>query len=291
VRSIRKLYLQNAAGQRFGLNGQGGVYASNLSGFGFSLNTGFADLGSGFFRPVSDRQEPQQHLSFTVTFTANAYPAYQRFVDWLAASGGLVLVYQPFNGAEYFRSVSLNSVQKGELSPVGWLECPCTFVSHTPWYRPAPTVLALETGVSGNGKRYPYRYPYRYGSDSAAALTGVIAPAGHIPGALELSYTGAIVNPKIRLRGNISGKTYGVCAVSTSLAPTDTLRFSSRYERSFVSKITAAGAEADLLDHLDLSTGPFFHLPVDEPCTLTVESDDLITGTATAKVFYYYRSV
>lgn len=293
MKSIRKLFLQNTSGQRFGLNGQEGVYASNLAGFGFSVDPEFADLGRGFFRNVGGVNEPQQPVPFTITFTRNPYNTYRRFIDWLFSAGALTLVYKPFGEEEYFRAVEVNSVQKGELSAVGWLECPCILQCLTPWYRPAPTVLTLEAGGSSNSKRYPYRYTedLRYGTDSTSALTGTIFAAGHIPGALDITFTGAIVNPKIHLQGKLSGRTYGVCSAAVELGATDTLRFSSRYENSFVAKITAGGAQSDLLDKLDLSAGPFFHMPVDEPCTLTIESDDLIAGTAHVAAFYYYRSV
>ena len=290
---IRKLSLQNAAGERFLFDGTDGVFASNLAGFGFSLDPEFADLSRGFFKNIESENEPQKQIPFTLTFTRNAYQVYRRFVDWLGSAGSLKLVYQPFGELEFFRDVKIGYVQKGELSIVRWLEVPCSVICMTPWYLPSPSVLALENGGSGSMKRYPYRYSedLRYGSDSMAALSGTIFPSGHIPGAVDISYSGGIVNPRIRLTGNISGRTYGVCAVSASFEATDTLRFSSRHERSYVSKITAAGAETDLLDMLELSTEPFFHIPVDEPCTLSIEADSTISGKATVQVYYYFRSV
>lgn len=293
MRSIRKISLQNAAGERFELNGKDGVYASNLEGFGFSLSPDFADLSRGFFQPISTEFEPQQPVPFTVTFTKNPYQTFRRFVDWLAAAGALTIVYQPYGNVEYYRDVTVNSVQKGELSIVRWLEVPCSFLCLTPWYLPAPTLLTLEASAAESIKRYPYRYTedLRYGSDSTAALSGTIAASGHIPGAVEISYSGTIVNPRIRLTGNISGKVYGTCAVAVTLEPSDTLKFSTKYEKSCVSKISAGGAETDLLDELDLIQEPFFHIPVDEPCTLTIESDSLISGKAQVRVYYYFRSV
>lgn len=293
MRNIRKLYFQNAAGARYGLNGEKGVYASELSGFGFSLSPTFADLTHGFFLPVSDENEPQSPLAFTLTFTQNPYPSYKALLDWLMATETITLVYSPSGTQEYWRDVSVSSMQKGELNNVGWLPVPCSFTCNAPWYLPSPTSLALEVAAAGEIKRYDYTYSsnLRYGSDSAAALSGTIAGAGHIPGSLELSFHGAITNPRIRLTGDISGKTYGVCSVDIALQQSDTLKFSTRYENSYIMKITAEGEETDLLDVLELSTTPFFHIPVDEPCTITVESDVAIEGYADLLVYYYYRSV
>lgn len=293
MRNIRKLYFRNAAGQRWGLNGEYGACASDLSGFGLALSPVFADLNRGFFVPVSDEAEPQNSLAFTVTFTRTPYATYQQLVDWLAAAGTITIVYNPTGRQEYFRNVTVNFLQKSELTQVGWLEIPCSFLCSTPWYLPSPTTLNLEAGGTDESKRYDYVYSedLRYGNDSSATLSGTIAGAGHTPGSIELTYYGAIVNPRIRLVGNITGRTYGLCSVAVTLLPSDQLRLSTRYEESYVKRISAGGQETDLLDVLDLSTTPFFHIPVDEPCTLSVEADAAFSGSAELTIYYYYRSV
>ena len=290
---IRKLYLQNASGQRWGLNGDRGVYAHALAGFGFTLSPSFADLSRGFYVSVSDEAEPQNTLPFTITFTKKAYETYELLVNWLATAGTITIVYDTTGRQEFWRDVTVNFIQKGERNEVGWLECPCSFFCKTPWYLPTPTILDLGGGDNDTRKRYDYSYTktLRYGQNRLGTAAGLIAGAGHVPGALELTYQGAITNPRIRLIGNISGKTYGICSVSVVLAPTDTLKFSSRYENSYVKRISANGEETDLLDVLDLSTTPFFHIPVDEPCTISVEADSPFSGTADLLIFYYYRSV
>lgn len=293
MRNIRKLYFRNAAGQRWGLNGESGAYASDLAGFGLALSPVFADLNRGFFVPVSDEAEPQNSLPFTITFTRTPYTTYQQLVNWLAAAGTITIVYNPTGNQEYFRDVTVNFLQKGELNSVGWLEVPSSFLCSTPWYLPTPTILNLEAGGTDESKRYDYVYSedLRYGNDSSATLSGTIAGAGHTPGSIELTYYGAIVNPRIRLVGNITGKTYGICSVAITLLPSDVLKLSTRYEESYVKRISAGGQETDLLDVLDLSTTPFFHIPVNEPCTLSMEADAAFSGSAELTIYYYYRSV
>lgn len=293
MKNIRKLAFRNAAGERWGLNGEKSVYASNLSGFGFTLAPTYADLSRGFFVPVSDEAEPQATIPFTLTFTKNPYETYQKLVDWLAAAGTVTIIYNPTGKQEYCRDVSVNFLQKGELTKVGWLEVPCSFFCNTPWYLPSPTSLGLKNSSTGARRRYSYRYStdLRYGSDSAASLSGTIAGAGHVPGSLELTYHGAVTNPKIKLVGNISGKTYGICSIAAVLAASDTLKFSTRYENSYVKRVSAAGVETDLLDSLDLSTTPFWHIPVDEPCTVSIEAGAAFSGTAELLIYYYFRSV
>lgn len=293
MRAIRKLYFQNSKGQRWGLNGDRGVYASNLSGFGETLAPSFADLGRGFFSAVSDEAEPQNTLAFTVTFTHNPYETYKQLVDWLAAAGTITIVYIPAGSQEFCRDVTINFLQKGELGEVGWLEVPSSFLCITPWYLPTPTILKFSGSGIDESKRYTYTYEEGlcYGTDSTASISTVIAGAGHVPGSLDLSFYGSIVNPRIRLTGDISGKTFGVCSISAVLDEFDLLQVSTRYENSYVKKISPDGVETDLLDALDLSTDPFFHIPVDEPCTLSIEADSSFTGVVNLLIYYYYRSV
>ena len=293
MRSIRKLYFKNAAGKRLGLNGESGIYATALSGFGFSLSHSFADLSRGFFPAVSDAKDHQNTLAFTIVLTQNAYAAHQTLVDWLSAAGTLSVVYNPDGKQEYCRDVTINFLQKGELNAVGWLELPCSFLCTTPWYLPLPTTMRISNASTDDGKYYEYTYDenLRYGPDSAAAMSTVIAGSGHIPGALQLTFRGAVVNPQVKLVGNVSGRTIGACSLEAAFAETDRLEFSTRYEDSYVRKISADGTVTDLLDDLDLSLNPFFHIPVDEPCTLSVEADANFTGQAELLIYYYFRSV
>lgn len=293
MRHIRKISLQDASGARYGFNGDRGVYASALSGFGLSLEPAFADLRYGFFEVSSDENEPQIPLAFTLTFTRNAYSEYKAFVDWVAAAGVLTILYNPTGAQEYCRSVSITSMQKGELNRQGWLEVPVILLCKTPWYLPVPSSMALEIEDAAAIKRYTYQYTpdLRYGSDGLPALSGNIPKSGHIPAALELCYYGQIVNPMIRLTGKTSGKTYGICALKATLEATDTLKFSTRYENSYVKKIDAHGVETDLLDVLDLSLTPFFRVPVTEPCVISIESESAISGRSELLIYYYFRSV
>lgn len=293
MRQIRKLYMQNENGARWDLNGGQHTYASHLSGFGFSLTVGFADLTRGFFLPINSKNDPQNSLAMTLTFTRSPYETYQQFLSWISAAKRLTLIYAPSGTTEYCRDVSISFLQKSELTAVGWLECPCSLVCLTPWYLPSPSTLSLEAGGTDTSKRYDYEYSdaLMYGEDSAASISGTIAGAGHIPAALDLTFFGEILNPRIRLRGNISGKIYGICSIATELKPSDRLMYSSRYDESYVKKISASGDETDLLDNIDLQTVPFFRIPTDEPCTIMLEADDAFVGHADLLVSYYYRSV
>ena len=293
MRSIRKLFFQNSKGQRWGLNGDRGVYASNLAGFGQTLSPNFADLGRGFFAVVDDSSEPQAPIAFTLTFTRSPYETYSQLMDWLASAGTITIVYAPTDAQMYCRDVTINFVQKGELSLVGWLECPCSFQSTTPWYLPVPSKMELVTEGDLPIKRYTYQYTpdLMYGSDGVNTVAGSIPKAGHIPAAIELSYQGNVINPSIRLVGRTSGNVYGVCSISETFGAADILKFSTRYRNAYVRKVYPDGREKDLLDNVNLTSNPFFRIPVNEPCDISIESDTGASGRADLWIYYYFRSV
>lgn len=290
---MRKFYLEDAAGQRVALNAESGIFLSAPSGLGFTLAPSYADLKRGFFQAVANDAEPQN--SFTGTFTfykAEPYRQWQQFVDWCALAGQLVLVYKPYNGTEYYRQVDISYLTKGELNAVGALDVPASFNCLTPWYERAPSTLDMQSS-EGSAIRYTYRYTddLIYGADSSATLSGTIYPGGHIPGSVQLRYTGAILNPRVRLVGNISGKTYGITSVAASFGASDVFELSTQYRDAHAYKIAADGSITDLLDSISLATDPFWHIPIDEPCTISVEADAAFTGSAELLVYYYYRSV
>lgn len=290
---IRKFFLENAAGERRDLNGKERIYFTDPVGLGITLAQAYADLGSGFFTPISTGSEPQQQPGGTLNFIGpDPYGDYREFINWMSGSEDLTLVYLPYGTEEYFRRIDINYLSKGELNHVRWLTVPVSFNTLTPWYRAAPTKLTLAV-TAGNELRYPYYYTEEliYGSSSTAAMSADVAKGGHVPAAIRMNYTGAILNPRISLIGAQTGKTYGICRIGVQLGSSDTLEFSTLQRDSYARMRTANGAVVDLLDELDLSAEPFFRIPLSEPCTLEISADGAFSGTADLQIYYYYRSV
>ena len=291
--NIRKFYLQNAAGARFGLNGERGVYFTAPAGLGYELEPPFADLGRGFFAPLDEIAEPQGSLEGDLVIVRPAYENYRALVDWIAAAGSLLLIYCPYGDAEFQKAVSISHLQKGELDKTRLLTAPVGFNALTPWRKPTPTEIAMTTEAqTGSRPRYSGRYPGRYGKDAFGTMAANIAAAGHIPGAVLLRYSGGITDPEIRLSGASTGKVYGICRLTgVSIPSGSVLEFSTLWEDSYVRRIGADGSVTDLLQYLDISQDPFFHCPTDEASILTVESDSPFSGSAELLVYAYYRTV
>lgn len=289
----RKFYLENAAGERRDLNGRERIYFTEPVGLGITLAQSYADLGSGFFSPISTGSEPQQQPGGTLNFTGpDPYADYRELINWMSEADELVLVYVPYGTEEFYRRVDINYLSKGELNLIRWLIVPLSFNVLTPWYKATPSKLTLATST-GNELRYTYYYTSElvYGSSSTAAMSADVAKGGHVPAAIRLSYTGSILNPRIALIGAQTGKTYGICSIGVQLGNSETLEFSTLQRDSYARVRYPSGEAKDLLDSLDLSTEPFFRVPLSEPCTLEITADDIFTGTADLQVYYYYRSV
>lgn len=291
----RKFYLSSASGERYGLNGERGVWLTDPSGLGIVLSPGFANARNGFFAVVLTDEVPQGAVYGTLVFTGGSpYDDYQAFVNWaLAAGDGLSLVYAPTPTAEFYRGVTLSSLSKSEIRRPGWLSCELTLLGGTPWYKPTQLRIDL-TPDSATGMRYPWRYAPEtvYPVDVNGSMRALLNAGGHIPSALVMTYTGAALNPTLRLVGAITGTDYGRLALTAKLAAGDRLEYSSRYLNTYIRRVAADGSVEDLIDYVDLAYEPWLRLPLTEPATfyMTAEGPSL-PGDAKVKIFDYYWSV
>lgn len=290
----RKFYLSSATGERYGLNGERSVWLTEPSGLGLELSPGFANARNGFFAPTVTDDVPQGAVYGTLVFTGAApYSNYRTFLSWaLAAGDGLLLVYEPTPGAEYYRRVTLTSLTKGEIEAPGWLHCEATFQTLTPWYRPSQLRRDL-TPDSGNLMKYKYRYSpgLRYPVDNSGQMRATITAAGHLPSALTLECVGPVESPTLRLIGVNSGADYGRLSIDAGFAEDERLQYSSRYLETYVRKVYADGRTEDLLPLVDLAYDPWLRASVLEPCTFIMTAASLIPSGAVVKVYDYYWSV
>ena len=290
---MRKFYIENEIGSRLPLNGEQGIFLSNPAGLGLTLPANYADIHKGFFRDISGESEPQVTITGDLVFIGeNAYADYRTFVDWCSASESLHLIYKPYGTTEFYRDIQINYLTKTELTDTRWLTVPTALACMSPWYRAAPTSMAMST-ESGYVLKYPFSYTKDliYSSSSAGSMAADIPAGGHIPAAFEITYRGAITNPKISLVGTATNKTYGICALKATLSDNESFTVSSLYGKCRVEITDADGITTVALNSVDLAYEPFPRIPVNEDCTLLMAADSDIVGRATVRVYYYYRSV
>lgn len=204
--------------------------------------------------------------------------------------------------SEFYRKVEIGSLTKTEYDKYGVLRVPVTFKVLTPWYKPEPIEVGFSTEEENaflyDVSSYP-AYPdqdtefrdgdliYAMGSSD---FTAKVEANGHIPAAMKLTFKGTVVTPKIRLIGKLTRKTYGECDINVNFSSSETLVFSTEYQNSYVKKIDYRGNEINLINDIDITKDPFFHIPIEEACELII-SGRTLEGTASLEVYDYYRAV
>ncbi len=292
----RKFYLSSPAGERFGLNGERSVWLTEPGGLGLELSPGFANARNGFFAAVLADDVPQGAVYGTLVFTGpQPYADYQTLLNWaLAAGDGLLLVYEPMLGGEFYRRVMLTSLTKSEIEAPGWLRCEATFQTLTPWYSLSQLRFNLTPdGEDENAMIYPWVYSESlyYPVDAAGAQRAVLRAGGHIPSALALDYRGPAVNPTLRLVGANTGADYGRLALTATLSAGDRLEYSSRYLDSYIRRVASDGSVTDLMSLVDLAYEPWLRVPLSEPATFMLTASSSLPGEATVRVYDYFWSV
>lgn len=282
---MRKFYIEDSTGFRYGLNGEQDIWLTEPNGLGASFYTSYAEIGGGFFKPVySDAS--QGAVTGNITFLTDVYGAYQTFTTWLMKASALFLIYQPTD-TEYRAQVKVNFISKSEINRGRWMTVPMSFSLTTPWYAPSPVSLDI-VPTPADVMRYSFRYDLaRYGASAAGNMTAVVQSTGHIPASFDFTYVGELVNPAITLTGQGSGTVYGRIGIATSLAPGDTLEVSTRYLDSYI----RSALQGDLLPYVNLSYDPFPHIPLDEPVVIAITATNTLTGVITLAVNNYYRTV
>ena len=107
---------------------------------------------------------------------------------------------------------------------------------------------------------------------------------GHIPAGIVFEYPGSITDPVLRLVGANSDVECGRCAV---VGTSSGFKFSSLYSDSYVTDSEGNS----LLNGVNPGQDPFFRLPLEEPCNLILTAASNLSLSATAKIYYFYRSV
>lgn len=280
---MRKFALRNSIGEIYPMDGTNGILFLNPQGLGFSSAPTFADIKYGFFADVDNSAEPMNQVVGDIAFIGDPYGKYHTFVNWLNKGYPLELMYQP-KGTQFYRSVEVSNLSKGEIELSGILRCTLALNCLTPWYKPNPINVNLAPDED-SGKRYSYSYPYTYSSSAAESAVEIVS-AGHIDGAIKLSAAGPLVSPVITLTNLGTGEVVGKVALNITVDSGQTLEFSTVPSDSY---ITVDGE--DVIGNVDIMENVFFRLPRNTACSLSMVNSGAESIVAQIKVYDYYRSV
>ena len=288
---MRKFYIQKETGERIGLNNETGIMLSEPEGLGLEFGDSFADIGEGFFRMIS-KKYLQKAIKCKLNFIQDPYSLYNRFVTWCVNAKELFLVYKPEN-TEYYIKIEIHSLEKTEINKFGYLEVNASMTYLSPWYQPSALSISF-IGLGENAFRWDNSKldgPDVLVGSTAERYSAQIEGSGHLPGAFYIEYHGVAVKPKVSLTGVLTGTLYGKCEIDETFTSQMGFKLSTKYEDSYIRKIAADGTEVNLLSSVGLEYEPFFKLPLSEPCLLELSDDGALSGSMSAKVYFYYRSV
>ena len=282
---MRRFYFQNSIGERVDL--QGNLFMHSPKGLGRSSKNEYASARSGFFANV-DSEPEQMSFAGEIAILKDCYSAYQTLVNWLFAGLDVSIVYKPEN-IEYFADITIESLEKSEKSNGGILVIPISLKGRTPWYRALPKLLSLAPDDS-SGCVLPYYLPY-YLSAGGLENSADILAGGHTEASLYTELYGPVTSPHITLKNNADGEIIGQVTLSRTISDGETLVLSSVESETGIWVKSSSGALTDLIDEIDIAENPFFRVPQNTACTLTVTAASEIETEAQIKVYEYYWTV
>lgn len=298
---MRWFYLENETGSRKELNNEAGIFLSNPEGLGIEFGGTFADIDNGFFKYAA-KKYVQKTFSGTLCFFGNPYQLYREFINWCTQSEKIMLVYSP-NGEEYYSDIEIVSIDKKEINRYGYLESEVKLKYLTPWYSPTNHevnsisedssffVLSADSGNAGS-KFVPNPPPgdvlaSGFGERFSLQLSSI----GHFPAGFKFEYTGAANHPVFILEDVLTGEEIGRCSILKNFVDGSIIEFSTIYHDSYIKERDILGNENSLIGYVDLSTDPFFRIPVGKECKFTIQDDGALNGALKCTIYDYYRSV
>lgn len=205
---VRKFWLINGLGNRYDFTIKTKEYfLSSPTGLGFNKTISTIRLGDEEI--VSSEQNDMPTPSGNILFYGKrqqAYQDYEDFIDFIKYTP-LRLYYLPPNLLNaYYVDVKILSVEKGEYSTNGYLECPINFYALGLWQNSQETIMSVSNVETGDGKFYELERPYYYNGSSLANIE--LTNNGTEPIGFVFEIKGSVTNP--RLTATKDGITYGV---------------------------------------------------------------------------------
>lgn len=301
---MRLFHLENETGNRLSLNNETGIFLSNPEGLGIEYGGTFADIDNGFFKYAA-KKYTQKTFSATLNFMVDPYGLYRTFIDWCMASEHIKLVYNP-HGIEYFIDVEIASIDKKEMNRLGYMTSEVKFKYLTPWYLPTNREVNsisedhsfiklspdydISQGQTGNGSildgptdvlasGFGDRYSLQLTTD------------GQFSSGFKFEYVGAANYPVFILEDFNTGEELGRCSILKNFVDGSRIEFSTAYQDSYIVGTDVLGNNEDLISYVDLSTDPFFRIPVGRECKFTIRDDGALNGVLKCTIYDYYRSV
>ena len=282
----RRFYLENALNQRYSLQDlKNAALLTSPAGLGLSMTRTY-ELTGNAARCVDERFTVRSFTAVIVFNETNAYDSYRTLVNYIAASGGMKLVYAPrfeSTSGEFLADVEVENLSKSEVRS-GCMECDVVLTLKSAWYKRDSLRLVAEK--TETELRYDRMYEYIYSDFSTDAME--IINDGHFEAPLLLEAEGELVNPRLQLF--VDGTLRSELVVTTVIESGQTLVYCTKDDGLTLTKRLADGSEESLIGCISVENDNFFKLPRGLS-TLSLSADNEISSKSVVTVYTAYKAV
>lgn len=281
---VRRFLLENEKGQSFRMDSLNeGCFLTSPSGFGYSYNINFIQLGYDFIE--NNRKINQQTLKGTAYF--KSYDIVKNFIDYVESAKILKWIYKiPFENEEktFYRDVIITKLDKTEKRGK-WLACPVEFASKSLWYEQNETIFKIET--YDDEMRYDYRWNSRYIDYNTRAIQ--FNNKGHIDAPFQVEIDGFVKNPSISIF--IDDEEYASIKIPITINEYEKLLYSSKAGEIYIQKQNTDGTRENLWKepYIDIYNQNIFKLPLGVSEIRLISDDDVLNAKLT--VYPQYKAV
>lgn len=284
---VREFRLINEKGQEFSfMNIYGNTLLTDPAGLGYSYNTEYQQLGDTFISDLRNIQQGQ--ISGTLNFLN--YDNYTSFVNFIEGSESLKLGYKiPYSDGstkEYFKDVSIQSLEKSQLQTNGILSEAVVFDCLSLWYEENTIIYTIEQLT--NEIRWNFRWDSRFTDYDTRNLQYI--NQGHVEAPVYIEIDGQVVNPKIELY--VEGELYQTVEINTTIAQYEKLLYDSRENQFFIGKQNTDGTTTSLfsLDYINFENDNVIRLPKNRSCEIRLTADNEVLN-AKLTIYPRYKAV
>ena len=284
---VREFRLINEKGQEFTfMNIHDNTLLTEPAGLGYSYNTEYQQLGDTFISNLRTIQQGQ--ISGTLNFLN--YDNYTSFVNFIEGSESLKLGYKiPYSDGstkEYFKDVSIQSLEKSQLQTNGILSEAVVFDCLSLWYEENTIIYTIEQLT--NEIRWNFRWDSRFTDYDSRNLQYI--NQGHVEAPIYVEIDGQVVNPKIELY--VEGELYQTVEINTTIAQYEKLLYDSRENQFFIGKQNTDGTTTSLfsLDYINFENDNVIRLPKNRSCEIRLIADNEVLN-AKLTIYPRYKAV
>lgn len=280
---MRKYYLENESGERFGfLDIDNGIYANNHDGHGFSYNASYTKVGDMFV--ANSREDSQGSMSFDIQFTGrNQLKNYAQFCDFVNSASELYLIYIPYDEKEFKRDVDIASVDDGGMKN-GIYTAKLKLACKSLFYATSSSDYVVTAEASG----MTFDFTWSTWFNDYSNILCEIDNDGHVDAALQIEFAGYVQNPKMQVFQD--GVIIHEVMIPVPVMSGERMKYSTLDDDLYILIEKKDGSTQNLIGFLSMENENFFKLPKGQSSIMfTCEGGSL--DEVHVKLYKYYKAV